>query len=91
MSTDIHWPSELPKPLRSGHNDRARSRSLVTQFGLLDRSRPIYSAAPSEVTVSWKFTASELWYFRGFYAHGLDGGNLWFWCPMYVGGVLEAR
>ena len=87
----ITWPSSLPAAQREGYGYTPRSAALTSNFGLVARSREIYSDMPTDFTVSWSFTDAQWWYFEGFYKHALRSGTQFFLLPVVVGGVLEER
>lgn len=91
MPSTIYWPASLPCAQRAGHGNSPRSAALASDFGLVNRSREIYSDMPADVTVSWSFSAAELWYFAGFYKHVLKSGTQYFWLTITAGGTTEER
>lgn len=97
MASSIYWPDSLPDgaalttPLRAGYGYTQRNPSLRTDFGLVSRSRRIYSDAPAELSVGFVFTAVQWAEFEAFFWYELDAGNAWFWLPVRVGGSLELR
>lgn len=91
MPSSIYWPDSLPCAQRASHGYTPRSAALASEFGLVNRSREIYSDMPSDVNVSWCFSDAQLWYFEGFYKHALKSGTQYFWLTITAGGTTEQR
>ena len=79
----IQYPEGLPLPLREGYGfdpvSPMTSTKLVTGRSIQRRA---FVSTPTEVPVTWLFTAAEAQLFEGWFEHVLLSGTLPFECPL---------
>ena len=77
------YPEDLPTPQREGYGfdpvSPMTSTKLVTGRSIQRRA---FVSTPTEVPVTWLFTAAEAQLFEGWFEHVLLSGTLPFECPL---------
>ncbi|MBW3503371.1 hypothetical protein [Pseudomonas sp. NKUCC02_KPG] len=77
------YPEDLPTPQREGYGfdpvSPMTSTKLVTGRSIQRRA---FVSTPTEVLVTWLFTAAEAQLFEGWFEHVLLSGTLPFECPL---------
>lgn len=89
------WPANLPAPLRSGYEINPEDPILRTQMDAgPDRVRRRFTAIPSRIPVSWRFTEAQLALFEAWHKHEALDGAAWFTISLANGlgiSAMEAR
>lgn len=89
------WPTYLPAPLRNGFEINPEDPILRTQMDAgPDRVRRRFTAIPSRLPVSWKFTEAQLALFEAWHKLSMLDGSAWFTVNLPNGlgvSALDAR
>lgn len=89
------WPANLPAPLRRGYEINPEDPILRTQMDAgPDRVRRRYTAIPSRIPVSWRFTEAQLALFEAWHKLEALDGAAWFTISLANGlgfQVVEAQ
>lgn len=73
------WPAKLPKLLAEGYGYSPQDAFVRTDMDSgLARTRRRFLTVPSQVTVSWAMSASQLALYEAFVKYDLLGGGAWF-------------
>lgn len=80
------WPASLPIPLGSDYMLDFGDPTVRTDMDSGPaRVRRRYTAAPDLISVSWKFTESQMAAFRVFIETDIDYGAAWFYLSLKDG------
>lgn len=73
------WPANLPAPLRRGYEINPEDPILRTQMDAgPDRVRRRFTAIPSRIPVSWRFTEAQFALFEAWHKLEALDGAAWF-------------
>lgn len=91
----LTWPIILPSPNMSGYQGEIGAKVLRTDFDSGPaRQRQRFTDCPDDLSVNWKFKASEMQIFKTFFKTDIQSGVDWFWITLNIGDGLneyEAR
>jgi len=81
-----YWPSQLPHPQLSGYQLAPQSSVARTDMDAGPaRQRRRFTAAPTEITQSFRLTTDQLAIFEAWFEHRIASGADWFDAPMQNG------
>ncbi len=85
------WPSTLPSPNMSGYQGENGAKVLRPDFDSGPaRQRLRFTNCPDDLTVNWKFSASQMAIFKAFFTNDINSGVDYFLITLNIGnGLLE--
>ena len=93
MADELSWPSAvLPRPSFEGYSLEPVDSVLRTEMESGPaRQRRRYSNAPTRIPVRWRFTASQMAVFEGWFNHKAEAGAAWFEIDLLGGDGLTSH
>jgi hypothetical protein len=85
------WPAILPPPTLSGYGGSPVQAFVRTDMDAGPaRQRRRFTDVPEELTLTWKFTATEMGIFRLFWIQTLNYGTDWLTMTLDLGNGMAA-
>ena len=84
------WPATLPLPLRPNYELRATDPTARTDMDSGPaRVRRRYTAAPDQISLSYRFSAAQMAVFRAFWEADFAHGAAWVNLPLIDGRTAD--